>query len=145
MTRTTRHMILRWQFREIVDSIYIYWKHHVTLWNWSWTSNEICQIYTLVCSSSYPIEWGRTRDSPLPQSGSGIEGVSWHMVLAGINHVAVSALIFCDQRASLVKIAFFKLKNKMHTIIRAACIFKGTNNPKTSRMCFDNKSTLFDA
>ena len=31
-----------------IDILFCFQKHHVTLWIWSWTSNEIYQTYTLV-------------------------------------------------------------------------------------------------
>ena len=57
---------LRWHFRikcMSIDTHFCFWKHHVTLWISSWTSNEICQTYSLVpCSLDTwtPIE------SPVP-------------------------------------------------------------------------------
>jgi hypothetical protein len=47
MTCTTRHVTLRLPFRRKCRCMSIdifFWKHHMTLWIWSWTSNEICQI-----------------------------------------------------------------------------------------------------
>ena len=35
-----------------IDIHFCFWKRHVTLWIWSWTSNEICQTYTLIISAA---------------------------------------------------------------------------------------------
>ena len=52
MTCTTRHVTLRWYFRSkyriSIDIHLCFEKHHVTLWIWSWMSNEICQTHTLI-------------------------------------------------------------------------------------------------
>ena len=54
MSHTTRYVTLRWPFRRKcrcqLTSIFVFWKHHVTLWIWSWTSNEICQTYIVFTS-----------------------------------------------------------------------------------------------
>ena len=45
MTRTTRHVTLRWHCRM---KVIFFWKRHVTLCIWSWMSNESCQTCTLI-------------------------------------------------------------------------------------------------
>jgi hypothetical protein len=32
---------------DVKSHSFLFWKRHVTFWIWSWTSNEICQTYTL--------------------------------------------------------------------------------------------------
>jgi hypothetical protein len=50
MTHISRHATLRWQFRRKCGcqlTFMICFKNcHVTLWIWSWTSNEMCQTWT---------------------------------------------------------------------------------------------------
>jgi hypothetical protein len=53
------HLLLgMWHWGDILEEnvdvnwySFLLWKRHVTLWSRSWTSNEICQTYTLVVNS----------------------------------------------------------------------------------------------
>ena len=60
-------MTLRWQFgkkcRWQWTFVLCFWKRHVTLWIWSWPSNEICQTYTLSPAQQIRPGWRRTNDT----------------------------------------------------------------------------------
>ena len=79
---------------------FCFWKRHVTLWIWGWTSHEICQTYTLLVNaySSHSIHNAKevgpqsTKGSfPRMQRGSvpGMQGDGFASEPGGIMEVAV--------------------------------------------------------